>query len=95
MTQSLPFTPRFLQRCPIPFLECPTRDTIVQCGLQAVMLDHRDANAAVLKFFQDLCLVGTKKQSEPDYLKRRQLTQLVLDQHLEKLVDNLLTGECV
>lgn len=84
---------RFLQRCPIPFLKCVVIETIVQCGLQACLLDHRDANAAVLKFFQDLIITGMKGD-EDDALQREktQLVAAILDRHSQTLVDNLITG---
>ncbi|KAK7058745.1 hypothetical protein SK128_012246 [Halocaridina rubra] len=83
---------RFLQRAPVPFLQCPALITILECGLQACMLDHKDANTAVLKFFQDLVDVGRKHEDEPDFETRRTLVTNIFNAHGETLVGNLVTA---
>ncbi|XP_076063895.1 transportin 3 isoform X2 [Oratosquilla oratoria] len=83
---------RFLQRAPIPFLQCTVIRTILDCGLQACMLEHKDANAAVLKFFHDLLEVGMTHEERPDYDTRHQLVQAILETHGQTLVDNLITA---
>ncbi|XP_068215164.1 transportin-3 isoform X2 [Palaemon carinicauda] len=83
---------RFLQRAPVPFLKCPALNTILECGLQACMLDHKDANAAVLKFFQDLVEAGRKHEDRPDFETRRTLVISIFDTHGENLVGNLVTA---
>lgn len=35
------FIHRFLQRAPVAFLQCSALNTILECGLQACMLDHK------------------------------------------------------
>ena len=32
---------RFLQRAPVAFLQCSAVNTILECGIQACMLDHK------------------------------------------------------
>lgn len=49
---------RFLQRCPIPFLQSPIVTPIIQCALLACTLDHKDANLSVMKFFYNLLNCG-------------------------------------
>lgn len=49
---------RFLQRCPIPFLQSPIVSPIIQCALLACTLDHKDANLSVMKFFYSLLNCG-------------------------------------
>jgi transportin-3 len=49
---------RFLQRAPVPFLTGPALKSILDCALMATALDHRDANASVMKFFYDLVHAG-------------------------------------
>ncbi|CAL4121002.1 unnamed protein product, partial [Meganyctiphanes norvegica] len=83
---------RFLQRAPVPFLQCGVINTIIECGLQACMLDHKDANAAVLKFFQDLLEAGRRHQDRPDYETRRVLVTNIFNTHGEALVGNLVTA---
>ncbi|XP_064103483.1 transportin-3-like isoform X1 [Macrobrachium nipponense] len=83
---------RFLQRAPVPFLKCIALNTILECGLQACMLDHKDANAAVLKFFQDLVEAGRKHEDQPDFETRRTLVVSIFDTHGENLVGNLVTA---
>ncbi|KAF2355057.1 Armadillo-type fold [Trinorchestia longiramus] len=83
---------RFLQRCPVPFLQCPVIGTIIECGLQACLLDHKDANAAVLKFFQDLLLCALKDSEASNFPTRLQLVGAALTPHFSKLIENLITG---
>ncbi|CAG2068555.1 unnamed protein product, partial [Timema podura] len=49
---------RFIQRSPVAFLQSAALTPIIQCGLLACTLDHRDANASVMKFFFDLIHCG-------------------------------------
>lgn len=49
---------RFLQRCPIPFLQSPIVTPIIQCALLACTLDHKDANLSVMRFFFSLLNCG-------------------------------------
>lgn len=49
---------RFLRKAPVPFLNSATIGSIVDCALVACSLDHRDANASVMKFFYDLLHSG-------------------------------------
>lgn len=45
---------RYIQRAPIPFLRSPGIPPILECGLLACSLDHKEANTSVMKFFSDL-----------------------------------------
>ena len=45
---------RTLQRLPILFLRSPTIWPLLERGLAAVYLEHREANSSVMKFFQEL-----------------------------------------
>lgn len=49
---------RFLQRCPLPFLQSTIVTPILQCALLACTLDHKDANLSVMKFFYSLLNCG-------------------------------------
>lgn len=53
---------RFLQRCPIPFLQSPIVTPIIQCALLACTLDHKDANLSVMRFFYSLLNCGRPQQ---------------------------------
>ena len=52
---------RFVQRCPIAILQSSAIEPIVQCGVAASKLVHREANASVTKFFHELIQAGTVK----------------------------------
>jgi transportin-3 len=54
---------RFLQRCPVPFLQNTFLETLLGVALHAAQLDHRDANASVMKFLTELIRCGS---AEPD-----------------------------
>lgn len=77
---------RFIQRCPVPFLQSNIVSPIIQCALLACTLDHRDANLSVMKFFFNLLNCG---RSDSNELKRHLVHQLVLVNG-EALVMNLV-----
>lgn len=84
---------RFIQRLTLPYLNSGDHVVkIIDCGLSAIKLEHRDANASVMKFFLDLLHCGRSKEDRPDYKERHQLVVKLKDDLFlgEKLVHNLL-----
>lgn len=81
---------RFLQRAPVPFLNSATISSIVDCALVACSLDHRDANASVMKFFYDLLHSGRNIENRSDFTIRRQLVQEIVREKGQTLVARLL-----
>lgn len=61
------------------------------CDVQ-LSVCFQDANAAVLKFFQDLMETGIKREDEPSHETRRRLVSNILDTHGQTLVNNLVTA---
>ncbi|XP_050298662.1 transportin-3 [Anthonomus grandis grandis] len=81
---------RFIQRASVPFLRSSALVPIVQCGLLAASLDHKEANMSVMKFFHDLVNQGQSSHSAPDFAERRKLVQETLDQFGQQLITALL-----
>ncbi|XP_015607153.1 transportin-3 isoform X2 [Cephus cinctus] len=81
---------RFLQRAPVAFLHSAALGSIVECALLACSLDHRDANASVMKFFYDLLHSGCKHENRSDFAIRRQLVQEIVRKEGQSLVARLL-----
>uniref|UniRef100_A0A0A9ZA41 Transportin-3 n=2 Tax=Lygus hesperus TaxID=30085 RepID=A0A0A9ZA41_LYGHE len=81
---------RFLQRAPVPFLTAPALTPILQCALMAIALDHRDANASVMKFFFDLIHAGRNNTSAEDFEVRKRLVLNVIQEKGQDLITNLL-----
>lgn len=92
---------RFLQRCPIPFLESPIVTPIIQCALLACTLDHKDANLSVMKFFYSLLSCGrshhhnnnhssSNNNNDAANAQKQQLVHQILQQHGEALIVNLI-----
>lgn len=81
---------RFLQRMSVAFLTSSLFPSILQCGLLAIQLDHRDANASIMRFFSDLVHVGTSHQEPQDFETRQRLIREVLMEHGSTLVTNLI-----
>ncbi|KAG7213831.1 hypothetical protein KM043_003045 [Ampulex compressa] len=81
---------RFLQRAPIPLLHSAIIESIVDCALMACSLDHRDANASVMKFFYDLLHCGRDHENRSDFTIRRQLVQGIIREKGQTLVVRLL-----
>ncbi|XP_052902812.1 transportin-3 isoform X1 [Anopheles moucheti] len=74
---------RFIQRAPLQFLQSPLVTPIIQCGLLACTLDHREANISVMRFFCSLLRHDRVNDLEP-------MVQSILASHGEALIMNLL-----
>ena len=61
---------RFLQRAPLPYLQTEFMKSILECALLSINLEHRDANASVMKFFYDLLHAGRSKEDSQDFSVR-------------------------
>lgn len=85
---------RFMQRAPIPFLQSSSLMHILQCALSAVVLDHKEANMSVMKFFYDLINQGQIGKKQPDYEERKALVKRILDEYGQQLITNLIQS-CV
>ncbi|XP_046388483.1 transportin-3 [Ischnura elegans] len=81
---------RFLQRAPVPFLQSPAITPIVQCALMACTLEHRDANASVMKFFNDLFNCGRCHEKHEDFELRRSLVHRIIMDSGQVLLNNLI-----
>ncbi|PNF38379.1 Transportin-3 [Cryptotermes secundus] len=81
---------RFLQRAPVPFLQCPALHSIIQCAVLASTLDHRDANASVMKFFYDLIHCGRNNENQDDFEVRNTLVKGIVRDNGQALVNNLI-----
>lgn len=81
---------RFLQRMPPQFLQSPTLPCILDCALLACTLDHRDANASVMKFFCELIHVGRSRPDEEGYEVRHTLVKSLISERGQVLVTNLI-----
>ncbi|KAK0075611.1 hypothetical protein PV325_006643 [Microctonus aethiopoides] len=81
---------RFLQRSAVGFLHSAALSSIFDCALMACSLDHKDANASVMKFFFDFLHCGRIHDKRSDFTIRRQLVQSILREKGQSLVTNLL-----
>lgn len=77
---------RFIQRSPFQLLQSPLVTPIIQCGLLACTLDHRDANLSVMRFFCSLLSYGRHDRAN----ELRSIVHGILMQHGESLIMNLL-----
>uniref|UniRef100_A0A1Q3F9Q7 Transportin-3 n=1 Tax=Culex tarsalis TaxID=7177 RepID=A0A1Q3F9Q7_CULTA len=77
---------RFIQRAPFQLLQSPLVTPIIQCGLLACTLDHRDANLSVMRFFCSLLSYGRHDRAT----ELRSIVHGILQQHGESLIMNLL-----
>nr|CAD7435051.1 unnamed protein product [Timema monikensis] len=85
---------RFIQRSPVAFLQSAALTPIIQCGLLACTLDHRDANASVMKFFFDLIHCGRIHEDREDHELRQKLVGNIIQENGQALVNNLVQA-CV
>jgi len=83
---------RFLTRAPLPYLGTEFLKSILECALLSSALDHRDANASVMKFFYDLVHAGQSRREATDYSVRRERVAALLQEYGGKLVRSLLVA---
>ncbi|XP_071823709.1 transportin-3-like isoform X1 [Apostichopus japonicus] len=85
---------RFLQRCPLEFLQCDIFPSIVQCGMAGLKVDHRDANGSVAKFFIEFVKCGNENWESSEFDSRKACVQRILEGNGEKMVKGILDA-CV
>ncbi len=81
---------RFIQRCPLAYLQTNLVSPIVECALLSVYLEHRDANASVLKYLFDVLHAGRSKEEREDFAARQAIAAQIRLKYGEKLVDSLV-----
>ena len=81
---------RFLQRAALPYLKSSLFSPVVECALMAASLDHRDANASVMKFFFDLLHAARNKEDRDDFNERAAIVSKVREKFGAKIVDSLI-----
>ncbi|KAH0552027.1 transportin-3 [Cotesia glomerata] len=81
---------RFMQRAPIAFLHSAPKNSIMDCAISACSLDHKDANASVMKFLYEFLHCSRNNDDRSDFTIRRSLVQSVLAEKGQTLVTNLL-----
>ncbi|XP_023297905.2 transportin-3 [Lucilia cuprina] len=79
---------RFIDCCPLPFLQSALVTPIFQCALLACTLDHREANSSVMKFFCNLLKWG--RSSNYKLAECKPLVKEIASQNGEALVVNLI-----
>ncbi|KAI9585971.1 transportin-3 [Glossina fuscipes] len=79
---------RFIDCCPLPFLQSALVTPIFQCALLACTLDHREANSSVMKFFCNLLKWGRSNNYRLSECKP--LVAEIAQQNGEALVMNLV-----
>jgi len=53
---------RFLQRCPLEFIESPIFTPIMTLAVTSLNIDHRDANLSITKFLSEFIAYSHKPQ---------------------------------
>lgn len=53
---------RFLQRCPLEFIESPIFSPIMTLAVTSLNIDHRDANLSITKFLSEFVAYSHKPQ---------------------------------
>ena len=81
---------RFLQRAALSYLKFSQFSSVVECALMAASLDHRDANASVMKFFFDLLHAARNKEDKDDFDERSAIVAKVRENFGAKIVDSLI-----
>ncbi|XP_069128619.1 transportin-3-like [Argopecten irradians] len=83
---------RFVQRATLPYLECAMAKPILCCAIAACSLDHRDANASVMKYLTDFLGCATRKEDKEDFAVRQNIVKTLLTEHGQALVNALING---
>ena len=51
----------------MPYLQTEYVPSIMECAILCVTLDHREANASVMKYLMDLFRLARTKEEKEDY----------------------------
>lgn len=63
---------------------------ILCCAIAACSLDHRDANASVMKYLTDFVKCATEKEDEETFETRKTIVKGLLNDHGQALVHALI-----
>ncbi|XP_064628883.1 transportin-3-like [Lineus longissimus] len=85
---------RFVQRSPVPFLQCTVIKAIICCAIAACGLDHRDANASVMKFLTELAKASRNHEDKEDFQVRKKLILEIFAEHGAALMQSIINA-CV
>lgn len=80
---------RFIQRCPLEFLQSQILNPILQCAILACTLSHKDANQSVMKFLVSLLTYGIPDNASK-YPVEKELVRQIVEVNGEALVMNLV-----
>ncbi|XP_019637982.1 PREDICTED: transportin-3-like isoform X3 [Branchiostoma belcheri] len=83
---------RFVQRCPLVILHSEMIDAILECAMAASTLDHRDANASVMKFLRDLVHTAIANDCDEDYQVRRDMVDKLMVVRGPQLTQSLMSA---
>ncbi|CAG5115054.1 unnamed protein product [Candidula unifasciata] len=83
---------RFIQRAPVPFLQSSMAKPIMCCAIAACSLDHKDANASVMKYLSDMIKCMREKEDREDFQLRWTLVKKLLEDHGQSLVVALINA---
>ncbi|KAK3097484.1 hypothetical protein FSP39_010037 [Pinctada imbricata] len=83
---------RFVQQAPLPYLQCKMAKPILCCAIAACSLDHKDANASVMKYLSDFLTCATKKEDKDDFQTRQSIVKSLLHDHGQALVHALINA---
>ncbi|KAK7108377.1 transportin-3-like isoform X2 [Littorina saxatilis] len=77
---------RFVQRSPLSFLQSAMCKPLLCCAIAACSLDHKDANASVMKFLSDFIKCSREKEDKDDFEARSLAVKHLLNDHGQALV---------
>ncbi|WAR09032.1 TNPO3-like protein [Mya arenaria] len=81
---------RFIQRAPLALLQSVAAKPVLMCAIAACSLDHKDANASVMKFITEFVKAATHKDEKEDFEARSGLVKGLLVEHGQALVHSLI-----
>lgn len=83
---------RFIQRATVPFLQSAVLKSILNCAMVACTIEHRDANASVMKFIEDVVKCSRTKEDSDDFELRRSLVRIIINENGQQLVSNIINA---
>ncbi|XP_012941104.1 transportin-3 [Aplysia californica] len=83
---------RFIQRTPVAFLQSAMAKPIMCCAIAACSLDHKDANASVMKFLTEMIMCVRQKEEREDFELRKSLVKKLVEDHGQSLVIALINA---
>jgi transportin-3 len=83
---------RFLQRCPLEFLQSPIFNPVMTLAVTCLNLEHRDAHLSVTKFLTEFISISHKTQVRGLNDSNKDFVDRILNEIGKKMLENIINA---